>query len=161
MPEALSESRMTNQDSDPIQNSVVHQAISKFDCAIVLIDNAIMPAELQRLLGALRDFDEAALLHLSNVASPPWQDESFRAFASGNRRRQIAIAGNVTEPYVVGLCLYCLEEGHQTFCIDMDLSSTDPARHLNLGRLTHSGAVLLSIEQFAAELSFGLNHDST
>ena len=63
MPEALSESRMTNQDSDPIQNSVVHQAISKFDCAIVLIDNAIMPAELQRLLGALRDFDEAALLH--------------------------------------------------------------------------------------------------
>lgn len=110
--------------------------------------------EHARFISVLALCDESAVLRLSECDSPPWRDERFRKFQATNERRQLVIAGSVMEPPIVGLCLYSLEEGYQTFCVDLDLSNRSPKRQLNLDRLTHSGVTLLSIDQFAAEISF-------
>jgi len=64
------------------------------------------------------------------------------------------IAGNATEPCIVALCLFTLEEGYQTFCLDTNLSDDSASRRINLDRLAHCGATLLSLNQFIAEISY-------
>lgn len=144
-----------NQEKEMRDVPVIHQIASKHDCAVVLVEHAIAPDELERIISILTQHDISAVLRLVGADRPPWQDSHFRKFQEAADRRQLVIVGAISEPSIVGLCLFSLEEGYQTFCVDTDLSNDSPARGLNLDRLARSGVALLSVDQLLAEFSFG------
>lgn len=122
-------------------------------CGIVIVENGANLSAFKNAFSKLEAANDIPVLDLGCVSSPPWRGAQFTAFLEEQIYKQIAIVGNLIEPFYVSVCLHCLEQGFQIFSVDTALTEVSPAWSLNLVRLTQSGATLLSVDQFIAELS--------
>jgi len=141
-------------DPDKFKNSVLAlAALAKYFKLPTILTTSFETGPNGPLVPELKDmFPEAPYIaRPGNINA--WDNEDFVKAVKATGKKQLIIAGVVTEVCVAFPALSALEEGFDVFVVtDASGTFTDIARHSAWGRMTAAGAQLMNWFAVACEL---------
>lgn len=128
-------------------------AVDSSDAGIVIFVDAIPKSDTWNRLHSFIHDNNMPAFEFVSPDETPWRNRDLTTFLTHTKWRQLVILDDFTKPRAVIFALQAIEKGFDVFISDPMIDSPEPARLVNLARLSIYGASPLTMGQLLAELT--------